>query len=185
MPASTPLSAPPPPPPPRCPAPAVVLPLLESLLARTEIILRKQIASISAIHTETNHVREGGDKHTKQFNGIVLDEVEGNAIAAALGNKKAAILQNHGLLVASSSIEATVKFYIALERACQAQLMADAAAAAHGGTTVLIDHEQAADTARILGSQRAGWYGGTSEFVLLERKEGVAFNLNLTQNGSA
>jgi len=119
----------------------------------------------------------------KQFNGIVLDEVEGNAIAAALGNKKAAILQNHGLLVASSSIEATVKFYIALERSCQAQLMADAAAAAHGGKPVLIDHEQAADTARIIGSQRAGWYSGTTEFVLLEHKEGVAFNLNV--NGSA
>ncbi|KAJ6615332.1 class II aldolase/adducin N-terminal [Mycena sp. CBHHK59/15] len=68
----------------------------------------------------------------KLYNGIVLDEVEGAAITAALGSKKAAILQNHGLLVATASIEATVHFYIALERACQVQLLADTAAAAHG-----------------------------------------------------
>lgn len=33
-----------------------------------------------------------------QFNGIVLAEEEGRNIATALGSKKAALLQNHGLL---------------------------------------------------------------------------------------
>jgi len=110
-----------------------------------------------------------------QYNGIVLDEVEGLAITEALGARKAAILQNHGLLVATSSIEATLHFYIAMERACQVQLLADSAAAAHGGKTVHINGEQAAVTGKIVGSQRAGWFSGSMEFMVLERDEGVKF----------
>jgi ribulose-5-phosphate 4-epimerase/fuculose-1-phosphate aldolase len=33
------------------------------------------------------------------FGGIAIEESEGTRIAAALGNSKAAILQNHGLLL--------------------------------------------------------------------------------------
>ncbi|KAF7348799.1 Aldolase-II domain-containing protein [Mycena venus] len=105
-----------------------------------------------------------------QYNGIVLDEVEGLAIAEALGSKKAAILQNHGLLVATSSIEATIHFYISMERACQAQLLAEAA-----GKTVPINPAQAAETGKITGSQGGGWFAGGTEFMVLERDEGVKF----------
>ncbi|KAF7349623.1 Aldolase-II domain-containing protein [Mycena sanguinolenta] len=105
-----------------------------------------------------------------QFNGIVLEETEGLAIAEALGNKKAAILQNHGILVAGSSIESTMCFYIALERACQVQLLAEAA-----GTPLKINAAQAKETAKIIGSQRAGWFSGSMEFMVLEREEGVKF----------
>ncbi|KAF7289182.1 Aldolase-II domain-containing protein [Mycena indigotica] len=110
-----------------------------------------------------------------QYNGIVLDEQEGAAIVEALGNKKAAILQNHGLLVGTASIEGTVAFYIALERACQVQLLADTAAAADGGKTVKINPEQAAETARIVGTQGAGWFSGSMEFMVLEAEERVTF----------
>ncbi|KAJ7062179.1 class II aldolase/adducin domain-containing protein [Mycena amicta] len=112
-----------------------------------------------------------------QYNGIVLDEQEGTAIAAALGNKKAAILQNHGLLVAASSIEATIHFYIALERACQVQLLADTAAASQcpGGKTVRINEEEARATSRLVGSQTGGWFSGLMEFMVLEHEEGVRY----------
>ncbi|KAJ7446592.1 class II aldolase/adducin domain-containing protein, partial [Mycena latifolia] len=110
-----------------------------------------------------------------QYNGIVLDEVEGAAITAALGDKKAAILQNHGLLVATSSIEATLHFYIAFERACQVQLLADTAAAALHTRTVPINAAQAKETGRLVGSARAGWFSGCMEFMVLEREEGVRF----------
>lgn len=40
------------------------------------------------------------------FNGVVLAQKEGRDIAAALGNKKAALLQNHGLLTVGQTIEA-------------------------------------------------------------------------------
>ncbi|KAJ7258450.1 class II aldolase/adducin domain-containing protein [Mycena haematopus] len=110
-----------------------------------------------------------------QYNGIVLDEAEGLAIAEALGSKKAAILQNHGLLVAASSIEATVHYYISLERACQVQLLADTSAAAHGETTVPINPAQAAATGKLVGFQSGGWFAGSTEFMVLEREEGVKF----------
>jgi len=112
----------------------------------------------------------------QQFNGIVLDKDEGINIAKALGPKKAAILQNHGLLVATSSIEATVFFYIALERSCQAQLMADAAAAGRGARPVKISDEEAAYTTKANGSMRAGWFQGLTEFQYLEAQEGKRYS---------
>ncbi|KAF7303600.1 Aldolase-II domain-containing protein [Mycena indigotica] len=119
------------------------------------------------------------EDHTvyNQYNGPVFEEQEGGAIATALGNKKAVILQNHGLLVGTSSIEATVHFYIALERACQVQLLADSAAANQcpGGKTVKIHPDNARETGRIMGAQRAGWFSGLMEFSVLEREEGVRY----------
>jgi len=111
----------------------------------------------------------------EQFNGIVLDKNEGLNIAAALGGKKAAILQNHGLLIATDSIEATVFFYIALERSCQAQLMADAAAAGRNARPVKISNEEAAYTSKANGSLRAGWFQGLTEFQILEAEEGKSY----------
>ena len=39
------------------------------------------------------------------FNGVVLAEKEGKDIATCLGDKKAALLQNHGLLTVGHTIE--------------------------------------------------------------------------------
>ncbi|KAJ7472881.1 class II aldolase/adducin N-terminal, partial [Mycena galericulata] len=88
--------------------------------------------------------------------GIILDSVEGTAITTALGSKKAATLQNHGLLVVSSTIEATVHFYMALERACQVQLLADTSAAVLGRKTVKVNDAQGKETGSAVGSQDRG-----------------------------
>lgn len=61
------------------------------------------------------------------FTGVVLDSSEGERIAHALGDKKAAILKNHGILTAGPSVEAAAWWYIALENAAQTQLLAEAA----------------------------------------------------------
>ena len=100
--------------------------------------------------------------------GVVLDSEEGRAIAKAVGNKKAAILQNHGLITCDTSVESTVFWYIALERCCHAQLLADAAASGRGGTTVSIDAEDAAYTYRTVGSEIAGWFSAKPMFELAE-----------------
>ncbi|KAF9030777.1 class II aldolase/adducin domain-containing protein [Panaeolus papilionaceus] len=110
-----------------------------------------------------------------QFNGVVLDADEGLHIASALGKKKAAILQNHGILVATDSIEATVFFYIALERACQVQLLADAAAAGRGRIPITIPDEEALTTYKTNGNLKAGWFQGLPEFQLLEAREGKSY----------
>ncbi|QXQ05933.1 class II aldolase/adducin family protein [Sphingosinicellaceae bacterium] len=61
------------------------------------------------------------------YSGIVLDASEGERIALALGDKRAAILQNHGLLTVGRSVESAVASYVAMENAAQTQLLAEAA----------------------------------------------------------
>lgn len=48
----------------------------------------------------------------ESFNGVVLAEKEGKDIAACLGGKKAALLQNHGLLTVGKSVEEVSLFVI-------------------------------------------------------------------------
>ena len=87
------------------------------------------------------------------FTGVVLDTAEGDRIAGALGQKKAAILRNHGLLTAGASVDSAVWWFITMERTCQAQLLAMAA-----GKTVSIDHEAATLTHSQVGSEIAGQF---------------------------
>jgi ribulose-5-phosphate 4-epimerase/fuculose-1-phosphate aldolase len=75
------------------------------------------------------------------FTGVVLDLDEGKRIAAALGENKAVILRNHGLLTVGHSVDAAVWSFITMERSCQAQLLAEAA-----GTPVKIADEMARTT---------------------------------------
>lgn len=117
----------------------------------------------------------------KQFNGVVLAEEEGENIAAALGSKKAALLQNHGLLTVGQSIEEAVYWFTSLEKCCQEQLLADAAAAGRGGKTVKIDYVAAEFTFRTVVSPRGGWFAGTPLFDVAEEE---VKRENALKNGS-
>ncbi|KAL9127060.1 MAG: hypothetical protein Q9217_003989 [Psora testacea] len=92
------------------------------------------------------------------FNGIVLADKEGKEIAHALGNRKAALLQNHGLLTVADTIEAAVFWFVSLEKCCHAQLMADAAAGGRGHETVKIKDDDAEFTYKTIGTPMAGWF---------------------------
>lgn len=104
------------------------------------------------------------------FRGVVLVKEEGENIAKSLGNKKAVLLQNHGLLSVGQTIEATVFWYVSLEKCCRAQLMADAAAAGRGGATIKIDDEDAAFTYKAVGTPRAGWFSAKPAFDVMEKE---------------
>ena len=91
-------------------------------------------------------------------------------------------MQNHGLLVATPSIEATLFFFVSLEKCCHVQLLADAAAAGRGGTTIKVDDEDATYTYKTVGSHRAGWFSALPEFAKLEAKEGVKFKYEAAAN---
>lgn len=78
------------------------------------------------------------------YTGVVNDLSEGKRIAAALGDKKAAILQNHGLLTTGYSVDEACWSFVTMERSCQAQLLAEAA-----GTPIKI----ADDVAKLTHSQ--------------------------------
>ena len=81
------------------------------------------------------------------YTGVVLDLEEGKRIAHALGENKAVILRNHGLLTTGHSVESAAWSFIAMERACQAQLLAEAA-----GTPVSIPDDMARVTHDQVGS---------------------------------
>jgi len=111
----------------------------------------------------------------KQFKGVVLEDEEGRNIAQALGSRKAAILQNHGLLIATGSIEATVFYFSSLDNSCKVQLLADAAAAGRGVKTVKIADEDAESTRKLFGGEEFGRFSGLPLFHALEAKEGLSF----------
>ncbi|KAI9667787.1 MAG: hypothetical protein M1821_000606 [Bathelium mastoideum] len=92
-----------------------------------------------------------------QFGGVVLDREEGKRIAKALGNGKAAILQNHGLLTVGQSVDEAAFWFISLDKTCHAQLLADAASAGSGHKKIMIDDEEAAFSYSQVGTPEKGW----------------------------
>jgi ribulose-5-phosphate 4-epimerase/fuculose-1-phosphate aldolase len=89
----------------------------------------------------------------ESFSGVVLDPEEGRKIGRALGDKKAVILRNHGMLTVGHSVESAAWWFLTLERTSQSQLMAYAA-----GTPTIIDDENAAATYQTVGGEFAGWF---------------------------
>jgi ribulose-5-phosphate 4-epimerase/fuculose-1-phosphate aldolase len=105
-----------------------------------------------------NHVLFRGDI-------VVLATDEGRRIAEAMGEKKAAILLNHGLLTVGGSVDAAVYRFIAMERCCQVQLLAEAA-----GAIEPLSDEEALATRAHLASDYVAWLGfqGLYQQVLRE-----------------
>lgn len=100
------------------------------------------------------------------FTGVVFDPVDAKRIATALGDHKAAILRNHGLLTVGESVDEAAWWFITMERTCQAQLLAMAA-----GEPVLIDPEHAELTQTQIGSHFAGWLSFQSLYSVITREE--------------
>ncbi|MDP8986787.1 MAG: class II aldolase/adducin family protein [Actinomycetota bacterium] len=88
------------------------------------------------------------------YTGVVRELDEGKRIAVALGEAKAVILRNHGLLTVGHSVDEAAWWFITMDRSCRAQLLAEAA-----GTPVLIDPGTALLTAGQVGTHHAGWLG--------------------------
>ncbi|KIJ31839.1 hypothetical protein M422DRAFT_36099 [Sphaerobolus stellatus SS14] len=106
--------------------------------------------------------------HT-EFKGVVLGEEEGLHIAQSLGNKKAVILKNHGVLIATSSIEATLYFFKSLQQVCQLQLAADASA--DGKLAQTFSEEEALRIRNEIGTTAYGHRCGVSMFEATLRNE--------------
>lgn len=62
--------------------------------------------------------------YDRAYNGLVLDDSEGDRIAAALGDKRVLFLANHGVIVVGRSVAEAFNDLYYLERACQAQVLA-------------------------------------------------------------
>jgi len=84
---------------------------------------------------------------------VVLDLEVSGAMARALGNRKALIHQNHGLITCGGSVDAAVWWFVALERCCQSQLLAEAA-----GDPIDIPAHLCEEGYDAQGHDLAGWF---------------------------
>jgi len=84
------------------------------------------------------------------FTGVVLESEQALKIVHDVGDKQFVILKNHGFLTAAPSVESAVWYFIALEDAARAQILAEAA-----GKPIALTHEVASFT--------AGQYNGRSD----------------------
>jgi ribulose-5-phosphate 4-epimerase/fuculose-1-phosphate aldolase len=103
-----------------------------------------------------------------EYSGVVLDPSEGEKIAKTLGQNKALILQNHGLLTVGHSVDEAAWWFISMERCCQAQLLAEAA-----GNPISIPPKTAALTRQQVGSHAIGWFNFQSlyETIVYQQPE--------------
>lgn len=108
------------------------------------------------------------------FGGVVFQAEEGRNIARALGDKKALILQNHGLLTTGKSVDEAVFLFGAMDRCCHAQLLADAAAFGRGIKTIPIGEDEAKYTHEQIGSSEVSFVQFQPEYKrILEETNGA------------
>jgi len=81
------------------------------------------------------------------WDGLILEGEQSRRIADALGSKRAAILQHHGLITVGGSVEEAAWWFITLDRCCQMQLVAQAA-----GTPLTLSPDQAATAHKQFGN---------------------------------
>ena len=91
--------------------------------------------------------------HADANGAVVTGEEDAAGLAGSLGDKKALVHQNHGLITVGGSVDAAAWWFIALERACQVQLIAKAA-----GELTIIPDEFAKKSWEQTGNELAGWF---------------------------
>ncbi|KAJ5803291.1 uncharacterized protein N7503_005741 [Penicillium pulvis] len=117
------------------------------------------------------------------FGGVVFAQAEGQRIAEYLGpTNKNLIMQNHGLLTAGGTVAEAAAFFIALERACQTQLLIESSIAPGSVGNVLanlkktiVDDETALYTKKGTGSPEAMYMQFEPEYQLILRETNGEF----------
>lgn len=102
----------------------------------------------------------------EDYTGVVLDTKEGDRIAATLGQKKALILCNHGLLTVGQSVDEAAWWFIAMDNCCHAQLMAEAV-----GKPKPINPDTAKLTYSQVGSHSLGWFSFQPLYEMIVKQE--------------
>ena len=105
------------------------------------------------------------------FTGVVLDTDEGDRIASALGDKRAAILKNHGLLTTGETVDAAVWGFLSMDRCCQSQLIAESV-----GQMERISDEVAESTRAQVGSEPGMWASFQPLYDLMLEKDDSFLN---------
>jgi len=110
----------------------------------------------------------------------IFETSEGAHIASSLKNCKAAILPHRGILTIGNTIDSAVAWYIMLEKQCEVQLLADAAAAGGAneeddGKAVKLKDDEVQFYAGEFGSERAGYFAAQPYFQTIEALQGTEY----------
>ena len=100
------------------------------------------------------------------YTGVVYDMSEGDRIAAALGHRKAVILQNHGILTVGQTVDEAAWYFITMERSIQSQMLAESA-----GKPRLISPESALVAQKQVGNPRVAWFQYQPLYDLIVREQ--------------
>jgi len=100
------------------------------------------------------------------FEGVTEREDEKPRLLASLGTKPFAILRNHGLLVHGRTIEEGFARMWTLQKACEAQVMAEALA----GPTIQVTEEATVNSTRVAGMVGSNQPVGAMMFNAMMRK---------------
>ena len=105
------------------------------------------------------------------YTGVVNETSEGDRIAKTLGDKRAIILKNHGLVTTGNSIDGTLWLFLSMERSCQSQLMAESI-----GQMERIPDEVARLTKSQVGTDMALWASYQPLYDLMLEKDDSFLN---------
>ncbi|KAG2225323.1 hypothetical protein INT45_005567 [Circinella minor] len=92
------------------------------------------------------------------FGGVVYTPEEGQNLVKALGpTNKALILQNHGLLTTGKTVDEAIWWFLAMERCCESQILAESAHPNGWKDLKLIDDQVARGVYQNIGDAQAGY----------------------------
>jgi ribulose-5-phosphate 4-epimerase/fuculose-1-phosphate aldolase len=119
---------------------------------------------------EQNALRFHGDiAYDEVYNGLVVDNAEGDRLARALGRKRVMFLANHGVIVVGPSIAEAFDLMYYLERACRLQVLAKSM----GGRLRPVRPEVVRETHRLLLADAPKYAGAHFNALkrILDREE--------------
>jgi ribulose-5-phosphate 4-epimerase/fuculose-1-phosphate aldolase len=97
------------------------------------------------------------------YNGLVVDNAEGDRLARALGSKRVMFLANHGVIVVGPSVAEAFDLMYYLERACRLQVLARSM----GGKLRAVRPAVVSETARMILKDTPKYAG--AHFAALKR----------------
>ena len=107
------------------------------------------------------------------YNGLVVDNAEGDRLARALGSKRVMFLANHGVIVVGPTVAEAFDLMYYLERACRLQVLARSMMANSGGKFRPVRPEVVEQTYKLILADTPKYAGAHFEALkrILEREE--------------
>ena len=123
---------------------------------------------------EQNALRFADDiAYDDTYNGLVVDDAEGDRLARVLGSKRVLFLANHGVIVTGPTVAEAFDAMYYLERACRLQVLARSIVANSGGKLRPVRPEVVEQTYKLILADTPKYAGAHFEALkrILDREE--------------